>query len=288
MGLDTHNEIRTHILERAYEDSEDTTGDFYTLAGDAIVEAWRDIAMRWPILEWRKTPPGAFATVDDITTTTLTIASAGEGVAGTLSSAPAASITGRKIQPANVEWYSIVTAHTAGATGVTLDVAQAAVAAGTACVIYQDEYDLAADLGLFVDGLWYPNGTFVSMKSEEYIRESYSPPQGDGVPGYFARIGRRRIRLSHYPTSVKRVEYPYSFVPDDPSGTTTLSLPTFWRPALAELSLALLLGMKFDRRENDTMARAERLIEKCILYERRRVDGLQTMEPVRFVGAYGS
>jgi hypothetical protein len=288
MPLDTFAQIQAHILERGYEDSTDLTGDFFTLSSDAIIEAWRDIATRWPILEWRKSPVGAFITVASITTTTLTIAAAGEAVAATLSVAPATSIVGRKIKPTGKEWYAIVTAHTAGDTAVTLDVAQEAIAAGTACTIYKDEYTLNADLGLFVDGLWYPTSKFVALKSEEYMRSAFPVPHASDIPEYFARIGQRTIRLSSYPTSVKRVEYLYSFVPDDPSGTTTLAIPTFWRPALAELALAILIGMKFDRRENDTMARAERMIERCITYEKQRMSGLQTKSPTGYRGAYGA
>jgi hypothetical protein len=187
-----------------------------------------------------------------------------------------------------VGWYAIVTAHVAGALTCTLDVAQATIAAGTACVIYVDEYDLATDLGLFIDGLWYPDGRFVPLKTEEFIRDAYSPPQGDSSPAYFARIGRRRIKLSHYSNAVRRVEYTYTAQQDDPSGATTLSLPSYWRPALAELALSILMGDKFDKREKDTLLRAERLIETCLIYERRRTAGLQTFSPVRYTGAYGS
>lgn len=286
MALDSYTDILAHILERGYEESTDSSGDFSTLAADAIVEAWRDISMRWPILEWRKDPPGAFVTTDDITTTTITV-SAGEGVTATLSAGPSASISGRKIAATGSNTYSRVTSHTAGATTCVLDAVQTALTAA-ACVIYQDEYTLASDLGLFVDGLWFENGNFVPIKPESVILEAFTPPVGDNYPSAFARIGRRKILLSHYPTAVKRVEYSYSFFPDDPSGSSELALPKHWRPALAELALALLLGMKFDRREADTRARAEHLIENCIRFERQRVSGLQGIVPTRYVGSYGS
>jgi hypothetical protein len=288
MAFDTFEQIRAHILERGYEDSTDTTGDFYSLAADAIIEAWRDIATRWPILEWRKSPVGSFITTAQVTSLTVTIAAAGASAAGVLSSAPTSSLLGRKLKPTGKEWYGIITAHNANETAFTLDVAQEALAAGQACTIYQDEYTLNADLGLFVDGLWYPTSKFVALKSEEYMRTSFPVPHASDIPEYFARIGQRTIRLSSYPTSVKRVEYPYSFVPDDPSGTTTLALPSFWRPALAVKALAILIGMKFDRRENDTLARAERMIEACIAYEKQRLHGLQTKSPTGYRGAYGS
>jgi hypothetical protein len=117
MGFDTFAAIKIHIMERALEDSEETDGDFSTLAEDAIVQSHRDFAMRWPILEWRKDPPGAFLTVDDITTTTIT-AAIGEAVTATLSTAPSDSIQGRKIQPTGEEWYARVTSHAAGRRSV--------------------------------------------------------------------------------------------------------------------------------------------------------------------------
>jgi hypothetical protein len=286
MGFDTFAAIKIHIMERALEDSEETDGDFSTLAEDAIVQSHRDFAMRWPILEWRKDPPGAFLTVDDITTTTIT-AAIGEAVTATLSTAPSDSIQGRKIQPTGEEWYARVTSHAAGSTSCVLDVVQSTLAAD-ACVIFQDEYNLATDIGVLVDGLWYPNGHFVPLKSEEVIQEAFQTPQGDGFPSAFARIGRRKILLSHYPTSRKRVEYSYYRFPDDPSGTSELELPKHWRIALAEMSFALLLGMKFDRREGDARNRAEKLTEEAIKYERQRLSSLQTIAPSRYVGAYGS
>ena len=288
MALDSFTAILAHILERAIEDSTDATGDFYTLAQDAIIEVWRDHTTRIQTLELVKDPAGAFVTVAPITTLTLTIAAAGESVAGTLSATHASSLTGYKIKPTSKNWIVRITAHAAGAAAVTLDAVPEALAAGSAITIYKDEYDLASDLGVFVDGLWGQDGGFVSLVSEETLRRDWpDPPQSADTASGFCRLTRRKIRLSHYPASVRRYEYPYQYEPDDPAGATTLVIGAHMRPALAEGALAVLLDMKFDRRADRTKVRAEQLLAAVEIYERRRRMGFGTVGNQRYRGAYG-
>lgn len=288
MGFDDFTAAREHILKRAYEGVE-ATGDWFDLAADALVAAWRDIWATEDILEYVKDPPGAFNVVDDLTTLTITVAAAGEGVAGTLSATVATSIAGRKIKPGSKNWLARVTAHVAGTAAVTLDAVPEALAAGTAITIFQDEYNLASDLGSFIDGLWGQEGAFVELISQEVLKRDYPDPrQGSLTPTVFARLTQRKILLSHYPTAVRRFEYPYIAVPADPSGAATVSLPAHWRMAWAELGLAQLYEMKVDRRASGAFQRAERLIAKALSYERRRVVGLATRSDRPRRGAYGS
>ena len=269
MGLDTYATILDLVLRRAQMGTSSSTEDWYGTVEDALIEAWRDLVVRHPWLSLRKDPPGAFVTTNDITTTTITIATAGTGVTVTLSASPATSIAGRKIAPTGKSWISRVTAHTVGSTSATVDAAPETLAAGTACVIYQDEYDLASDLGAFVDGLWSDDG-FVPPWPEDRVRADYpDPPSAARIPRAFCRIGQRRIRLSHYPTEAIRFEYPYSYEPADPSGSGTLAIAFYLRPAYAELGLALAFGMKSDRREANAQARAEVLIRRALAYEDR-------------------
>lgn len=286
MGYDSYSAVKTHILGRAYENT-DGTSTFDGLADDALLEAWTDLLTRWPWLDLVKDPPGAFVTTDDITTTTITVAAAGTSVAGTLSAAPAVSIAGRKIKPSGKTWVARVTAHTAGLTAVTLDAAPEVLAAGTACVIFQDEYDLASDLGCFVDGLWI-DGYFVPLLGEETLKSTYQdPPEASIYPAAFARLTKGRIRLSHYPTSVKRVEYPYTSELTDPSGSGTLALPGYLRRVYAKLALAQLYEMVLDRRYASALQDSERSVERAIIYERRRKTGLGWMSSQPGVGVSG-
>ena len=287
MGLNSYNGLRSYCLERAGEDPDDANGGFYDIFSDLFGQAHRDLIIRYPFIDLAADPPGAFVTTDDITTTTLTIASAGTAVTGTLSAAPSASIAGRKIRPSGVSWIARVTAHTAGSTSVTLDAVPAAIAAGTACVIFQDEYELASDLGVFINGLWDQSEGFVPLRQlEEMVGVFSDPPQAASTPSAFARLTRQKIRLSHYPNSVRRYEYPYIQEIGDPSGAAILTIPAFLRPVLAEGALALLFQMKGDVRQPEAQARYETMIERAIVYEQRRRLGLGQLSHQTRQGGY--
>lgn len=290
MGLDTFDDLVQLVLTRADEISAGgsaSASPFYGVMDETVAGAWRDLITRYPWLDMTKDPPGAFVTTDDITTTTLTIATAGTAVSGTLSAAPSASITGRKIRPSGVTWIARVTAHTAGSTTVTLDAVPAAIAAGTACVIFQDEYDLASDLGAFASGLWDQAGHFVRLVGLETLLAAYPAPRAGTTAEVFARLTKTRIRLSQYPNSVRRYEYPYLAELADPSGAATLAIPSHLRPILAEGTLALLFQMKGDRRQGEAATRYEAGIERAIAYEtRRRVGYGQLSQRTREAG-YG-
>lgn len=284
MALDSWSDIKSYVLFRGDEPT-DGSSDYDTQVENAIIEAWREIYPRAPWLDLVKDPPGVFVTSDDVTNRTLTIAAAGTSVAGTLSSSIATSISGFKIRPTGESYILRVTAHVAGATAITLDAAPETLSA-VACTIYQDEYDLASDLGAFVDGLWV-DGRLVTLRSEEWLKAHWpDPPSGATYPVNFARLGRRKIRLSHYPTSVVRGEYPYTYDPGDPSGSADLAIPAYLRPALAEKALAVLYNMKMDRRESTADQRAERMIASAIAYDERRRFGTGPRPTV--APAYGS
>ena len=201
-------------------------------------------------------------------------------MAATLSAAPAGSvsITGRKILPSGQPWFARVTAHTGGGTAVTLDSVPTSLAAGTATVIVQDEYQLAANLGLFVDGLWTEDGYFIELQPEERIRKDWGDlPSPSWPPTAFCRLDQRRVRLSHYPIASKRVEFPYSTQPDDidpTDGTTELTIDPAWRWLLAEGILYYLYLMKSDKRAASAKQDYERGIEECVAYQRRVLMGI--------------
>jgi hypothetical protein len=287
MALDTFAEIKAAALRRAYEAS-DGNSDWDDDADDAMAEIWRELWAAHPWNDLVQDPPGSFVTSDDVTTLTLTIATAGTAVAGTLSAVHATSLAGFKIKPNGVTWHARITAHVAGTDALTLDAVPETVAAGTACTIFQDEYELASDLGLFVDGLWHEDGSFVRLVSEEELKDAYrgTPPAGD--PDCFARLTRRKIRLSHYPTSVQRYEYPYTYEPADPSGATTLVIGAHLRPVYLHGVLAELFTMKVDKRSADERKRFLEGIERAVVYETRRRTGLGQIARRMRSGGYGN
>ena len=163
-----------------------------------------------------------------------------------------------------------MTAHTAADVSLTVDAAPEVLTA-QACKIVKDEYDLATDLGMFVDGLWTQDRNIpIPLLPEQTIKEDI----GTGVtmgwpPTSFARIGPTRIRLSHAPTLVKRVEYPYSRKPADPS-TGALALDDYLLPIYQLGCLAQLYQDKFDRRFKATFDRYELGIRRAYEYETRQ------------------
>ena len=254
--------------------------DFEVAIRRSLIRAAHDLNSRHPWWWLRAYRPGVFNTVDDITTLTITATTVGTDVAATLSAAPAASasILNRKILPSGQSWFARVTAHTGGTTAVTLDSVPTSLAAGTATVIVQDEYQLAADLGLFVDGLWTEDGYFVALQPEERVRKDWGDkPSPSWPPAAFCRIDPRRIRLSHYPTAVKRVEFPYCTMPDDLDPTdavTELTIPHAWRWLLADATLYFAYMMKSDKRAAGAKQDYERGIEECVAYHRRVLMGI--------------
>ena len=269
MAYTTLANLKSIILFRADQPT-DGTSDFDGSLDSALIEVWRDLTIRHPWMSLIKSPPGVFLTVAEDTAKTLTIATAGASVAATLSAAPSVSILGYRIQPTGKPYFLRVTAHTATEVGLTVDAAPEVLTA-QACSIVKDEYDLASDLGMFVDGLWTPDSNLpVPLKPEQTVKEDV----GTGVttgwpPTSFARIGPTRIRLSHAPTAIKRVEYPYSRKPADPS-TGALALDDYLLPVYQLGALAQLYSELFDRRFKATFDRYELGIRRAFEYETRQ------------------
>jgi len=287
MSLDSYTDLLRWVLSRAGEET-DGTSKYATDAADAGIEAWREFTTRYPWLSLRKSPPGAFNVVAPVTTLTLTVAAAGESVGATLSATYATSLAGRKIRPSGKAWAARITAHVAGTDALTLDAAPETVTAGTACTIFQDEYDLASDLGLFVDGIWTQDGSFIALKGEEWMKGRYSDPPSAGWPAkYFCRLTRRRIRFSTYPSAVERCEYPYNYEAADPSGAGALAIDGHLRPAFAEKWLELVFQFKSDKRQVEAFQRGEQKIRRAIVYEGRLLRGLGTLSSEMEEAPYG-
>ena len=284
-NFDSYNDVLSWVLSLA--DMQASGDDWESETKSAIVRAWDDFMNRHPWWFALKFPPGVFLTSDDITNRTLTIVASGTAVAGTLSSTVAIDLDNYKIKPSGKNWAARITAHTAGSASITLDAAPEAITAGTACVIFQDEYQLASDLGLFVDGLWQQDGHFVELWAEERLRREYpDPPSGGDTPVAFCRLDKRRIRLSHYPMAVKRYEYPYAAVLAQPSGSGDLAIDQNFRHVLADGAAYFAYLFKSDKRASLFKQEFERGIEEAIKYHQRLMGGLGTRQGGRMVGPY--
>lgn len=271
--ITSYQDVKKYVLKRAGE-LDDGTSDMDLDAESAIVLAWKDLTTRYPWLSLMKNPPGVFLTTAPETTYTLTVA-AGLASVGVLSASYPTSLVGRKILPGGGRnYYMRITGHAAPSANVTLDAAPEALAA-QAITIYQDEYDLSADIGCFVNGLWTVFGNQIEMKSEEFLR-SYAPgpiTSSTWPAKYFSRISQTRIRLSSYSPQAFRVEYPYTYEPDDPGSvsiTDPLAIEPSLRPVLAQGSWAELMDMKSDSRAAMAKATYEASIARSWIYDSRR------------------
>ena len=273
-NFDSFEDVVLDVLERGDEET-DGSSDWDAAARRAVVRAHHFICNTHPFWFLEVTPPGVFLTKAPITSLTLTVATAGESVAGTLSAVYADSLAGWKIVPTGTEYSLRITAHAAGAAAVTLDAAPEALAAGTAITIVKDEYDLISTVGMLVDGLWTGRGEFIALKSEDFIRTGYpDPPRSGWPPECFTRITKTKIRLSQYPDRVARIEYPYTQMPADPSGATALVIDQNFRWMLSDGGLYFLHLFKSDKRAEAAKALFEQGIGQAMVYHHRLKMGL--------------
>lgn len=273
-NFDSFLDCLADVLERGDEPT-DGTSDWDSAARRAIVRAHHFFLNSQPFWFTEVTPPGVFLTVAPITSRTLTVAAAGAGVAGTLSATYTPSLLGYKVLPTGTEYSMRITAHTAGTAAITLDAAPEVLAAGTAITIVKDEYDLVSTVGMLVDGLWTGRGEFIASKSEDYIRTHFTdPPESGWPPECFTRITKTKIRLSQYPERVARIEYPYTTMPADPSGSGDLVIDQNFRWVLSDGGLYFLHLFKSDKRAEAAKMLFEQGIGQAIVYHNRLKLGL--------------
>ena len=276
-NFDSFNDVVLDILDRMDEVT-DGTSDWDAAIRRAVVRAFHHLHNTNPWWWALKDPPGAFLTVAPITNRTLTVAASGTAVAATLSSSVTPDLVGRKIRPTNKNYFMRITVHGGSSASITLDAAPEALTA-QACTIFQDEYTLAADLGIFVDGLWGDDGSFIELVSKEVLRNLQSdPPSQAWPPSQFCRLSKRKIMLSNYPDAVHRVEYPYCLTAADPSGATDLIIDQNFRWLLADAGLYFGYLMKSDKRAGTAKDSYDNGVNLGLAYQDRMMRGLSARE----------
>lgn len=280
--LNSFEDVVDWILTQANEET-DGTSDWDSEARAAVVAAHRELVNLYPWLSLEKYPPGVLLTRAPITTLTLTAATVGTTVAVTLSAAPSVDISNWHINPAGKDYAYRVTADGTLATP-TVDIVPETIAAGTKCTIYQIEYALASDFNLFLNGMWARAGRAIPVLDDEQHRLRSNVPARQGWPPDNASlIGRQRVRFSSYGSAREPVEYPYTYDPGDPSGTSALTIESRLRPLLAEMALPDLLDLKrgfaeAERRRQRLPAMIEGAIEVDRMRRRGGVLGRQSRE----------
>ncbi|MDP3769266.1 MAG: hypothetical protein Q8S13_14735, partial [Dehalococcoidia bacterium] len=217
----------------------------------------------------------ALLTTAPITTLTLTIAAAGSAVAATLSATYASSLANYKVNPTGKNWFARITAHVAGTDALTLDAAPETLAAGSAITIYQDEYTIASDVGVFTECMFASDGYRILFWDEERLRREYPDPPNQGwPPRAFCRLTDTRIRFSTYPDAIRRVEYPYGIRQSDPSGSGTLVVPQNFRWLLSDAGLYFAYLLKSDKRAGTAKGDYEAGVLSCLSYHRASLMGI--------------
>lgn len=275
------------------------TSDFAAHAALSALESFRDLVGRHPWLCFRKNPPGAMVTFAPVTTLTLTVPNEGVGVVCTLSATYPTSLVGAKIRLPGPSPYAYVTAHTAGSASVTLDAVGAqSVGAGLSVIIFQDEYDLAADCGVIISGFYSSFGYEAVLWPEERLRITYPGPivGSSWPPSAAARIGKTRVRFAQYPNEVIRVEYQYNIEPLNPltlDATGALAsglqgMDSRLRRVWGLGAASILMLYKSDSRAQLLAQQYEAGIDDAWAYEHRLLAGWQSKQGRQAVrGPYG-
>jgi hypothetical protein len=178
-------------------------------------------------------------TVDDITTGTIDVTKG--SASATLSAAQATSLTDRIIFVTSnaVENASYrISAHTANATAVTLGSNyNGATNTAAAYVVYQDEYDLAADVGkaLYVRRFGYPlplrKVGWADMLGLKNYDTTEGPPQLWAVHDYDTtgdNTTQKQLIVHPYPDDTYQMEVHYKLQINsttEVSGSTVIPIP---------------------------------------------------------------
>ena len=272
--FDSFENVLTDVLFRMDEVT-DGTSDFDAAARRAVIRGYHDLLNRHAWWFNRKSPPGVILTTAPITARTITIAATGTSVAATLDATVTPSILNYKINPTGKNWFARITAHAAGSAALTLDAVPETLAAGAACTIYQDEYTIASDVGVFTECMFSQEGWRIYFWDEERLRREYIDPPNQGwPPRAFCRLTDTRIRLSTYPDAIRRIEYPYGIRQPDPSGTGGLVIPQNYRWMLADAALYFAYLLKSDKRAGTAKGDYEAAVLSLLSYHRASLMGI--------------
>ena len=198
----------------------------------------------------------------------------------TFSSAPTPSVVGRHFKVDDHADVFIITAHTGGQTGATLESVYTGTTDSTASYkVFQLDYDLASDM-LYLTAPMYgfqnSRGEIEMVDLSALATRHPLNQVGSGVPQEFAMIGERKVRFSHHGglTSVDLIKINYEYVrePSDLADDSSEPVvPRQYRAILADWTLAFLLEHKEDTRAANAITAAGRGLTAMAKENRRRM-----------------
>lgn len=249
MAFSTVDDLRADALYLAGEPTDSTSTyyaskviDYLNVVLKALVSGGKlgtadNSAISIEAKDWwwaRKHPRGYIRLVagfntDEAKTATLTLAST--TVSWDAMTAGLSLVDYRLIVPSTATsgatepaWTAFITAHTAGATSMTIDRAYPyANTASTAVFAVLTDYELPADFLRFASGM-FPTGrepgTALNLVASTELELAYPITEiQEGVPicacmaGYDATNSKSRLRFSHYVDDPLDLEFDYIFTP---------------------------------------------------------------------------
>jgi len=255
-------DIKADVLDRANEPT-DGTSDFDSVCEDYINRAYQSIWTGGGELDpeiqedwwWlRSTTPGILTLNPVVTTGTISVTN--NSTTMTLSASNATSMAERHIKIDGHDDIFVISAHTAGTTGITSDsVYTGDTDTAATYKIMQLEYDLASDvLSVSAPMRVYQNtrSRIIGMELDSLERLWPLRSVDNGVPRNFAMIEEQKVRFSHYggtsSTDLMRVDYDYKARPAVLafSASEEPLVPWQYRKILADFGLMFMYQRKSD------------------------------------------
>jgi hypothetical protein len=191
--------------------------------------------------------------------TTGTVNLINNSTSGSFSSAPSTSVEGQFLKVTDEQDLFRISDHTAGETVFTLD----SVFTGTTNTaaeynLIQLEYDLSASVHELLQPLRvYRNSQFkIPIVDLAALEDKYPLSQiTSDIPRLAAMIGERKIRFSHYPSEIIRLDADYlqkaTLLTNSDSEEPLV--PHEYRRLLADVALMFLYSDKQDNRAGDAI-----------------------------------
>ena len=282
----TSRDLVEDILTRGHE-LKDGTSDFDTDVVTYLNRAYLGLMRGGSELDpnideawwWLRADDQGVLTLNPVVDTdTVSVTNNSDAI--TFSSAPAASMEGRHFRTTDHADVFIISSHTAGAAGATLESVYTGSTDGTASYkVFQLDYTLASDLlhlsqpmTTFRGGRYQITGLELAVLTERWPRHKTLP----GVPENFAMITNQAVRFSHYggtdAEALIKVDYEYMKLPADLADDTNLPIvPREYRYILADWALAFLFAAKDDAKAGDVASLAQRGLRAMAKENRRRM-----------------
>lgn len=202
-----------------------------------------------------------------------------DSTAAVLSVASANSLVGYRLKIDNHRELPIVSAHTAGTTGVTLDAAYNSTTNGAAIfTAMKTDYTLASDVAALLSPMiTFGNAKRIPGLTPEALDASWPVATlREGLPQAFALTSEQSVTFSHGGQSdgtTTRIEYRYRpTVTALTDSTSSIPLvPTQWRHTIADMALVMLLADKNDNRAELVAAKVRNVIGTMVKENRRRL-----------------